>query len=366
MKKKKSLISITTTAFVVSGGLLALSAVTVPGVVNQSVVAQKVPLQQNVQTTALVNSTVPVMKVEADVPVSTVETYLKQTMTEEEIKQIYNYIDSSKKEASGTNRELTKSEDSRLLALRDKYVYDGLRPATSLPLKPGNYDFYLDAAKDTYMYPKRSLTDEELLQQIDWSFRVDYALSKRHPADAIKPGAKDIYKKEALALAGKSVKKLFNVDVSKLEAVASLTTFPSGKQKIWMIHFQLYKADTLKAKGQPYLSYVVMVDSTTGTVIDTTVVDLSYKRTPISSAISQEISKDDSWVQEAKQIITEKMGETRAIKNAKYVKNAENDKRGMVSILITLEDGSIYDAELRYPEKTLRCLLYKPAKSLAP
>lgn len=366
MKKKKSLITMTTTAFVVSGGLLALSAVTVPGVVNQTVIAQKVPLQQNVSNTSSVSNTVPVMKVEAAVPVSTIEKYLEQTMTDQEIQQIYNYIDSSKKESSGASREMTKAEHNRLLKLRDKYVYDGLRPKSPLPLKPGNYDFYLDIAKDIYMYPKRSMTDEELLQQIDWSFRINYALSKRQLIESTNPVAKDISKTEVLALATESVKKLFAVDVSKLEASASLNTLPSGQQKTWNIHFQPYKADTLRAKGQAYLAYVVMVDSTTGVVIDTTVVDLSYKRTQISSAVSRKISKDASWVQAAKQIVTEKLGETRAIKSAKYVKNPANDKRGMVNILITLEDSSIYDAELRYPEKTLRCLLYEPAETLTP
>ncbi|AWP26264.1 hypothetical protein [Paenibacillus sp. Cedars] len=364
MKNRKKLFTMAATVFVISGGLLALNAVMVPSVVNQTVVAQKASLQQNISTVSSVSSTVPVMKIEATAPVSTVESYLEQTITDEEIQLINNYFDENKKETTELSRELTEEESNRLLKLGDQYVYDGLRPTSPLPLEPGPYDFYLDMDKDIFFYPKRPMTDQELLQHIDWYYRINYVLSKR--VDPEQQEITDIKESEAVKFAAASVKKIFDVDVSKLEVSASLHTLYSEQQKTWSILFQPYKADTLRANGQAYLTYIVILDSTTGTVIDTTVTDLSYKRTPISSSASLKISKDASWVVAARQIVTKKLGETRAIKSAKYVKNPVNDKRGMVNILITLEDGSTYDAELRYPEKTLRCLLYNPAPSITP
>lgn len=39
----------------------------------------------------------------------------------------------------------------------------------------------------------------------------------------------------------------------------------------------------------------------------------------------------------------------------------KNNSRGMVDVKLLLEDGSSYIAELRYPDKSLRCLLYEEA-----
>ncbi|MNR54328.1 hypothetical protein D3C85_1744930 [compost metagenome] len=40
-----------------------------------------------------------------------------------------------------------------------------------------------------------------------------------------------------------------------------------------------------------------------------------------------------------------------------------NNKRGMVAVKVVLEDGSSYTAELRYPDQTLRCLIYEEAEA---
>lgn len=109
---------------------------------------------------------------------STVKEDLLKQMTEAQIQQIYDFIDKPG-DPHTSGREMTESEGKRRLVLDDQYVYDGLRPKQQLPLKPGQAEMYLDLETNTYTYPERSLTDEELLQLIDWAYRVNYISSKR-------------------------------------------------------------------------------------------------------------------------------------------------------------------------------------------
>lgn len=88
-------------------------------------------------------------------------------MTAAQIQQIYDFIDKAE-DPHTSGREETQSEINRRQVLDDKYVYDGLRPKQQLPLKAGQADLYLDLETNTYTYPERSMTDEELLQLIDW------------------------------------------------------------------------------------------------------------------------------------------------------------------------------------------------------
>lgn len=70
---------------------------------------------------------------------------------------------------------------------------------------------------------------------------------------------------------------------------------------------------------------------------------------------------DSSWLQAVRTIVADKQGDTRAITGTSIIKDSVYDKRGVVAVLVKLKDGSSYTAELRYPGKTLRCLIYTQA-----
>ncbi|GIO35087.1 hypothetical protein J2TS6_62280 [Paenibacillus albilobatus] len=351
---------------VVSGGLLAFNAYAVPNiatltqtkpVVQQSFAASAT--QEKPVAITLASSKVPVLNVEGKAPVSTVNDELERTMTAEEMQQIYNYIDNSKEVAE--SRKMSDQEINRRKALEDRYVYDGVRPQNKLPLKPGVSSFYFDIRKDIWIYPDRELTDEELLQAIDWSYRVVFAQSKRLQRQ--EPGAKDIVKAEALAMARESVSKLFDADISKMEASAAFNKFGPEQKGEWLVHFQPYKVRTLEANGSAFMMYDVMIDALSGTVIDTTIINSAYKRTPITSVMNKQIRQDPSWIEAAKAIVVKKQGDTRPIQKSTIIQDQVYDQRGVVAVSIEMKGGSSYTVELRYPEKTLRCLIYEPAAS---
>lgn len=362
MKRKNVLAAVAVLA--VFSGLLTVSALTVPYFVgsmmaNATPKASEASTRENKPAMMLSSQKTPLLKVEGKVPVSTVEEYLQRIMTEAEIQQIYHYAD-SKKEGEPASRTMNDRELKRMRILDEQYAYDGVRPEKPLPLKAGMASFYLDIANDYFVYPARELTDEELLQYVDWNYRVNFALSKRSVKP--QPDAKDIGKEEALNKAVDSIKRLFDADVTPMKATAAYNKFGPEQQGEWLIHFQPYRVGTLNANEEVYLMYDVFIDSISGTVVDTTVVNPSYKRTPITPEMNKKIRQDPSWIETAKSIVTKKQGEGQAIKKSSFVQDTVYDKRGVVAVSLELKDGGSYTLELRYPEKALRCLIYNPAK----
>lgn len=364
--KNKTKNTLTALAFcAAAGGLLGFNAYAVPNIATLTQSEPNAPqpfagsVPQERPAITLASSKVPVLNVEEKVPVSTVNDELERTMTDEEMQQIYNYIDNSKDPLLPANREMSDQEIKRRKVLEDRYVYDGVRPQNRLPLQPGISSFYFDISKDVWVYPDRELTDEELLQFVDWSNRIVFAQSKRLQTQ--QPDAKDIGKEEAMEKARESVSKLFDADISKMKASAAFNKFGPEQKGEWIVHFQPYRALTLDANGSAYMMYYVMIDALSGTVNDTTIFNSVYKRNPITSAMKKQIRQDPSWIEAAKAIVVKKQGDARPIQKSTIIQDQVYDQRGVVAVSIVMKDGSSYIVELRYPEKMLRCLIYEPA-----
>lgn len=329
MKWNKKKLSATLAVVAFSGGILAVSGFVVPGLVNSAVVAKSSAVMQGYSKQGVADSTVPVLKVEAPAPVSTVNEDLIKQMTKEQIQQIYDYLElPGDPETAG--REMTEAEINRRLVLEDQYVYDGVRPQKPLPLVPVQ-GLYLDIKTNTYHYPERTWTDEELLQLIDWSHRINLLASKRSNIEA--PAIPQKYSEaEVDSLAAESVRKLFDADVSKLKTNVMLVEPGYGIRSFWSVGYTPYKSSTLRGQGQEFWQYHVQIDPDTGVVVDTTAFNSVIKRTPIDAAAAAAIKKDNSWVNAAVQIVKDKQGEKRKIVKASLtnmeVNNKGNGSRG--------------------------------------
>ncbi|WP_238653681.1 hypothetical protein [Paenibacillus piscarius] len=362
MNKKKG--SATIAVLLCAGGLFAISAVAVPNLVNSAVVAKDSTAapQQDV-ILSLPESAVPVLKVEAPVPVSTVEDYLRKNMNQEQMDQIYDSLSKAPEPTVVGGHDETEAElnlrTKRHWVLEDQYVYDGIRPQKPMPFEAGQGDLYLDPKTNTLYVPDRTWTDEELLQLIDWNYRQAYAASLRFPEKPVPP--QKYSESEFIMRAAESVRKLYDADVSKLEISTSLQQPGFGFPPQQWVYFSPYKERTMRGQGLEVWKYNVIIDPETGVVVDTTAVNLSAIRTPIDGAAAAAIQKDDRWIKEATRIVKDKQGEQRKIVKAYLTDTEVNNKRGMVAVDVLLEDGSKYNAELRYPSMMLRCLIYEPA-----
>lgn len=373
MKKKTFLGAVT--LVVVVGTALCVNGATVSTYINNLTNVAELPQQTafTVQTPPVTSvSDKEILKLKVDMPTKapSLNDYLAEVITEEEKELYYYWADNSQNVVSIANRSTTEDEDKRVLVLRDKYTYDGARPQQPMPLKPGEYELYFDIKNDIYYYPSRILTDEEILQIIDQNERLNYVLSLRNPISFSAPLADELSKDDALMTASESVKKLFDADTSLLESEAAYADEESGDMdNYWFIVFKPYKENTLMAKGETYWWYAVTVDSKTGVVLDTTAFCSTAKHNSLPTGEIKTIEADDSWITRAKSVVTDKLNETRLIKSATIDLSGKeaggvnsiiptNAERGIVGVVITLEDNSYYTVELRYPNQELRCVTY--------
>lgn len=140
-------------------------------------------------------------------------------MSEEEVKNIVDEIDSWQADASTYSRELTTEETQRMKDLTIAYQ-NGQFPEGELKRVDDESQVVEDVlclVPDTgYFYlPDRELTDEELLQMIDYSKKADYSLQKRYEEEHVEEVQEKENEKQELAQTTQD-----NGGISEGEAIA--------------------------------------------------------------------------------------------------------------------------------------------------
>lgn len=105
-------------------------------------------------------------------------------LSDERVSEIYlNMFDNPMPTSGSRSRPLTESEQSRYDALETQYEEEGLYIEPEIPIihAPEEYagtGVALCTADSTYYMPEAELTDEELLQIIDYDHKADYCISR--------------------------------------------------------------------------------------------------------------------------------------------------------------------------------------------
>lgn len=164
------------------------------------------------------------------VTVATVQYYKNRmaSMSEDEKEGLYNDIQNSTANADSYSRMLTKEEQKRMEILREAYEKEGRFPNNKV-VEIENEDermkdkICFESKTSTLYLPDRALTDEELLQIIDFYYKRDYSLSK---VDTIEENEDSLTENENLPSNGKLNKKtaiktaiewvriIYNIDAS--------------------------------------------------------------------------------------------------------------------------------------------------------
>lgn len=129
-------------------------------------------------------------------------------------------------EAARYSREMSEKEQSRYQDFLDRYEKDELAPKEEIEIvdKMEDYDKEVDHPvyaiwEVEFFLPERTLTDEELLQMVDFQYKLNYALQQRN--DEVKKAAENstdkITKEGAVKKASEAIEKMFGVDTSSLE-----------------------------------------------------------------------------------------------------------------------------------------------------
>lgn len=107
-----------------------------------------------------------------------------EEVPKEELQEIVDVLDSQEVGADSFTREYTEGERNRLNELYDQYnqgVFpEGELPQTESAEEADALEFCFLTTTSTFYLPGRELTDEELLQIIDFEAKRNYALEKRY------------------------------------------------------------------------------------------------------------------------------------------------------------------------------------------
>lgn len=114
-----------------------------------------------------------------------------ENMSGQEINDLYQLADAG--EANSLNRPFTAEEGKRYQALTEEYEKNGRFPEKALPVLEdmGFYDgqgVAMDAATRTIYLPEEALSDEELLEIIDFNHKMTYSIYKKHQESILAQG----------------------------------------------------------------------------------------------------------------------------------------------------------------------------------
>lgn len=101
------------------------------------------------------------------------------------------------------------------------------------------------------------------------------SVSKRNTVTP--PAVGHLSQSDTVALAASSVRKLFDVDIAKLQMRVILSDTRTSLPWTWAVHFSPYNAKTLEGQGKEFWEYDVLIDPINGMVVNTTAINNSLK-----------------------------------------------------------------------------------------
>lgn len=266
-----------------------------------------------------------------------------QQMKPEEIGDLKTDLQTSTEGADHYSRKLSDSEHNRLVQLTTKYDTEGLFPKSKI-LEVDSKNQILkdrlcfDSASSTFYLPDRELTDEELLELIDFYSKRDYSIKQRNSELSSEKSTEALLGESAgVTQAAKFVKQLSGVDVSKMEYSVSYTGNETDTSKKFL---EIQFGNT---SASPYM---VTVDTQKNQVVWMLLGDNNY----YSDAIVSDEEQFKNQYVTVKNTIQKLLSAGQNIQNAylTYKESTSNAlvKKGVLLYLCTLSDGSGY--ELNY------------------
>ena len=176
-------------------------------------------------------------------------------MSNKEKQQMITNMDKSNADKDSYSRKLTDSELERMDKLREQYENEGRFPEGKVAVvdkeedaKEGQITFVTTTR--TYVIPEKEMTDEQILQIIDYGYKEDYSLRQERRGteenydgvvsdeqvaeneEKIK-SSNGMSKEEAKELTAKYAKNIYDIDVSEYDADVN-----ANYDSSYEVHFQ--------------------------------------------------------------------------------------------------------------------------------
>ena len=264
------------------------------------------------------------------------------SLNEEEMLTYKSEVQNTDKEADSFSRQLSKLERDKMLEFREEYETEGRFPTKEIlkvqkksEVVHGELCFCVE--NSTFYLPKQELTDDELLQIIDFMEKRDYSVRKKNSVSELPSSENEkVSEDEAVEFAKKILADVYNLDITYADEEIEFETTQNSKGEKLSSYFVYLKNRKWEFDA------TVEIDSETG-VLNGIDIDNKSKEECISG-IKVEKKRYQEYGSEIRQLY-EHLQYGKNIKKMWVTYNYLEDgtlNRGNVKYVIETEDGRGY------------------------
>ena len=264
------------------------------------------------------------------------------SLNEEEMLTYNSEVQNTDKEADSFSRQLSKLERDKMLEFREEYETEGRFPTKEIlkvqkksEVVHGELCFCVE--NSTFYLPKQELTDDELLQIIDFMEKRDYSVGKKNSVSELPSSENEkVSEDEAVEFAKKILADVYNLDITYADEEIEFETTQNSKGEKLSSYFVYLKNRKWEFDA------TVEIDSETG-VLNGIDIDNKSKEECISG-IKVEKKRYQEYGSEIRQLY-EHLQYGKNIKKMWVTYNYLEDgtlNRGNVKYVIETEDGRGY------------------------
>lgn len=285
-----------------------------------------------------------------------------ESVPKEEIMQITEQIQEQQTEANSSSREYTEGEKERRGSLYAKYM-NGLFPTGELTLvdseeEAKEHEFcFLTTTGVFYLPANRELTDEEILQKIDFERKQDYALQEQRAEEiAEREAAEKEQIKEVVASGGITEEQAVETATRYLQQVFGLDG--SGME---LNHYYnesavepVIDADTYCVNWSDYGNYryyYFHIDASDGTLRSLSYSHDIQEAEALRPTVSEASGKIANIKRQAQDFLEKKLkirGSYKEVKSYYRVNVTDKMVSRLVDVLFVGEDGASYLVACRW------------------
>lgn len=264
------------------------------------------------------------------------------SLNEEEMLTYNSEVQNTDKEADSFSRQLSKLERDKMLEFREEYETEGRFPTKEIlkvqkksEVVHGELCFCVE--NSTFYLPKQELTDDELLQIIDFMEKRDYSVRKKNSVSELPSSENEkVSEDEAVEFAKKILADVYNLDITYADEEIEFEITQNSKGEKLSSYFVYLKNRKWEFDA------TVEIDSETG-VLNGIDIDNKSKEECISG-IKVEKKRYQEYGSEIRQLY-EHLQYGKNIKKMWVTYNYLEDgtlNRGNVKYVIETEDGRGY------------------------
>ena len=264
------------------------------------------------------------------------------SLNEEEMLTYNSEVQNTDQEADSFSRQLSKLERDKMLEFREEYETEGRFPTKEIlkvqkksEVVHGELCFCVE--NSTFYLPKQELTDDELLQIIDFMEKRDYSVRKKNSVSELPSSENEkVSEDEAVEFAKKILADVYNLDITYADEEIEFETTQNSKGEKLSSYFVYLKNRKWEFDA------TVEIDSETG-VLNGIDIDNKSKEECISG-IKVEKKRYQEYGSEIRQLY-EHLQYGKNIKKMWVTYNYLEDgtlNRGNVKYVIETEDGRGY------------------------